>query len=156
MYWNSYSHLLITQGFWINRNMRCIEIPFFVYSDLFSFWLIETWDVLKLFLALNASPSCERLIETWDVLKFRGRVFRRIRRQINRNMRCIEMQAESRRKCQPGRINRNMRCIEIFLNSLLQSSLPWLIETWDVLKCCQVMPSLDNPCRLIETWDVLK
>ena len=49
-----------------------------------------------------------------------------------------------------------MRCIEIAAIKRRCDARTWLIETWDVLKLCDVCPPLERHERLIETWDVLK
>ena len=74
--------------------------------------LIETWDVLKYFLLSRLCCRMERLIETWDVLKYA---------LINGIARAIT-------------INRNMRCIEIEAIGNMAVAFIGLIETWDVLK----------------------
>ncbi len=74
--------------------------------------LIETWDVLKSWNIDFIYFIWKRLIETWDVLKF----FSGIEKQLRK------------------RINRNMRCIEIDKNTQQITQNQGLIETWDVLK----------------------
>ena len=79
------------------------------------------------------SPMWFRLIETWDVLKSFFCTPRSSLRQINRNMRCIEI--HWRPWCRTAiAINRNMRCIEILVDILQDVLRSRLIETWDVLK----------------------
>ena len=114
--------------------MRCIEIVGFCFPHRVLFRLIETWDVLKLYSAPQASLSAAinrnmrcieilikhfrkgfdiRLIETWDVLKY--------------------VACEGLNWFMSG-INRNMRCIEIPGNVSFEFWNRRLIETWDVLK----------------------
>ena len=58
---------------------------------------------------------------------------------INRNMRCIEI-AGWVDKLEGGHpINRNMRCIEMRSMVWRSISVYGLIETWDVLKCENVL-----------------
>ena len=49
--------------------MRCIEIAFIGEKYGFDDRLIETWDVLKLWINADSIKIFNRLIETWDVLK---------------------------------------------------------------------------------------
>ena len=104
---------LLPQTATINRNMRCIEIPFLHRISLSHLWLIETWDVLKSSPRMTDVKYRIRLIETWDVLKFVGYRADLQHVEINRNMRCIEITAEKQRWNRQIQINRNMRCIEI-------------------------------------------
>ncbi len=53
----------------INRNMRCIETAQYGLRLSRQLGLIETWDVLKLFMVGFLLKKVYRLIETWDVLK---------------------------------------------------------------------------------------
>ena len=57
--------------------MRCIEIARKHENIVAGLWLIETWDVLK----------CYKKIKE------------KIMKMINRNMRCIEMQALTPKQC---------------------------------------------------------
>ena len=49
-----------------------------------------------------------------------------------------------------------MRCIEIIYQTKSLKTNTRLIETWDVLKCANVIKINKTKSRLIETWDVLK
>ncbi len=75
----------------INRNMRCIEMYGQGKSRTCQRRLIETWDVLKWLLTINAVGRRIRLIETWDVLKYKIWKRKIGVKKINRNMRCIEI-----------------------------------------------------------------
>ena len=71
MYWNDAGDILYNQGKLINRNMRCIETMDVLVTELYRMWLIETWDVLKLYFIPAAFIPFSGLIETWDVLKLK-------------------------------------------------------------------------------------
>ena len=135
MYWNIKIGSVAPKSSAINRNMRCIEILW---------WM------------LPASQGV-RLIETWDVLKWCIHGNRRGTDPINRNMRCIEIGADAHL---PGKLR--LRLIETWdvlkCHFIPYSMLPgpWLIETWDVLKCVLLQDNAFSGFRLIETWDVLK
>ena len=53
-------------------------------------------------------------------------------------------------------INRNMGCIEIVQGHTPCDPVRRLIETWDVLKSEKTESVSETAGRLIETWDVLK
>ena len=57
MYWNWYGDRLLSFGWLININMRCIEITIYDPYDLECSWLTLTWDVLK----LRLSIKCDKL-----------------------------------------------------------------------------------------------
>ncbi len=69
MYWNKGEPPSSNSGDKINRNMRCIEIQFFLNRKRPLKGLIETWDVLKYRITSSKSIPSFWLIETWDVLK---------------------------------------------------------------------------------------
>ena len=74
---------------------------------------------------------------------------------INRNMRCIEMPLVWRAGRKPAAINRNMRCIEIWHLQRTQAPRQRLIETWDVLKYAKLSgqkakKSINRNMRCIE------
>ena len=106
-----------------------------VEAEITDHGLIETWDVLKYedYVAFVTMESW--LIETWDVLKSMCcTAFFLLCCLINRNMRCIEIEAFPEVPEDYNPINRNMRCIEILTYRVACLSQYWLIETWDVLK----------------------
>ena len=92
MYWNLYFFKRSSCSPRINKKheMYWNSIVIWFFSN--SFWLIETWDVLKCTSPIITAP---------------------VRSMINRNMRCIEISAAAAMLRALIRINRNMRCIEI-------------------------------------------
>ena len=100
----------------INRNMRCIEMCFRNHAS-------------RVFM-INRNMRCIEMRQCNER--------RRGRRLINRNMRCIEITSGHKPEfCNP--INRNMRCIEILFPLATVFEIPWLIETWDVLKSSSIL-----------------
>ena len=135
MYWNVPGWIITVLTVLININMRCIEIKI-TNQELFWFLrLTLTWDVLKCYNRDCKLRSNRRLTLTWDVLKysknkiyiwtycrltltwdvlkyFYSVIIWRIK-QININMRCIEMNEVLHYTTDSDRININMRCIEM-------------------------------------------
>ncbi len=132
MYWN----LGDLGGLWrereINRNMRCIETFPKAFLE-FSIQINRNMRCIETAIYPLCLWSNPGLIETWDVLKLFMRSIFLAPTTINRNMRCIEtfFVAEVNLWCL---INRNMRCIETLVLRLRIYLVKWLIETWDVLK----------------------
>ena len=78
--------------------------------------LIETWDVLKLYVWQFYIDGLVGLIETWDVLKLSERSAASVfRSSFNRNMGCIEIVVIFPGGKSQRVFNRNMGCIEIAL-----------------------------------------
>ena len=71
-------------------------------------------------------------------------------------MRCIEIKWCRCRGSDEKPINRNMRCIEMNAVEWCQEHGLRLIETWDVLKSVNALYVKIVADRLIEKWDVLK
>ena len=157
MYWNRPRLRRCAARWWINRNMRCIEIWYNGRAFRRRTWINRNMRCIEIATlpkergrtpAINRNMRCiemtagrwsntsrSRLIETWDVLKFDNAPDINISTiKINRNMRCIEMKTNGKKSWKKPRINRNMRCIEIRTIWSWRNSGHGLIETWDVLK----------------------